>query len=91
MGMISICWRAAPLALVLAAPLIHAAPDEPALGRHAGYPRGTPQQVTEERYKVGSFSALADILPGRPSARGGPVCLERDAVVRAIVNMVSKE
>ncbi|OSZ75495.1 serine hydrolase [Hydrogenophaga sp. IBVHS1] len=73
MGLISDCLRVAPLVLVLAAPLIHAAPDETALGRDAGYPRGTPQQVTEERYKVGSFSALADILPGRPSARGGPL------------------
>ncbi|MCW5654745.1 serine hydrolase domain-containing protein [Hydrogenophaga sp.] len=66
--------RATIMALLAAATtLAHAAPDESFLGADAGYPRGTPQQVTEERYKVGSFSALAEILPSRPSLRGGPV------------------
>jgi len=59
--------------LALSAGAAHAAPDEEALGRARGYPRGTPQEATAERHKVGSFSALDEIMPSRPVAREGPV------------------
>lgn len=55
------------MALTLSA---QAAPDEVALGRDRGYPRGMPQNLTDEVHKIGSFSALADILPVREVRRG---------------------
>lgn len=69
-------WHRAPIVgvlLALSAGAAQAAPDEEALGRERGYPRGTAQEVTTERHKVGSFSALDQILPSRPVAREGPV------------------
>ncbi|WP_428300103.1 serine hydrolase domain-containing protein [Hydrogenophaga sp.] len=65
--------RIAPVVLWLATSLVQAAPDEAALGRDAGYPRGTPQTMFDERHKVDSFSSRSEILPSRPSVRGGPV------------------
>lgn len=46
----------------MAVRLASAAPDEDALGKGAGYPRGnTLRQVHEERYLVGSFSAMDEV------------------------------
>ena len=73
MGLWSTCVRLLPLLACGIALGLHAAPDEDLLGRAAGYPRGTPQQVVAERHKVGSFSAMPEILPSRPSVRDGPV------------------
>lgn len=50
-----------------------AAPDEDALGKTAGYPRGSPQEAFSERHKIGSFSAMDEIFPSKPVARGGTV------------------
>lgn len=50
-----------------------AAPDEDALGKAAGYPRGSPQEAFAERHKVGSFSAMDEIFPSKPVARDGAV------------------
>lgn len=61
------------LASTLCASAALAAPDEDALGKGSGYPRGTMQSVTTDRHKVGSFSALDEIYPSRPVARSGPV------------------
>lgn len=73
MGLWSSSVRLAPMFLCLVAVGLHAAPDEDLLGRDAGYPRGTLQQYAQDRYKVGSFSARAEIFPSRPVPKEGPV------------------
>jgi CubicO group peptidase (beta-lactamase class C family) len=73
MGLRSTFVQLSSVFLFLATPGLQAAPDEELLGRDAGYPRGSPQQVTAERYKVGSYSAMPEIFPSRPSAKAGPV------------------
>ena len=40
-----------------------AAPDEEALGKSKGYPRGSRSTYWQESYRVGSFSALDEIFP----------------------------
>lgn len=40
-------------------------PDEAALGKEQGYPRGAAAMMYAERFKVGSFSATDKILPTR--------------------------
>jgi len=50
-----------------------AEPDEVALGKAKGYPRGTTATMYAEPFKVGSFSAADKILPTRLVARAGPV------------------
>src|SRR5258706_14119574 len=40
-----------------------AAPDEEALGKSKGYPRGSRSTYWDEAYRVGSFSALDEIFP----------------------------
>ncbi len=52
------------LAALLLAGAAHAAPDEDALGKADGYPAGrTLAQAYQERYLVGSFSAMDRIAP----------------------------
>lgn len=63
--------------LALLSPLAHAAPDEDALGKADGYPaaRSIPQAY-EERFIVGSFSAMDSIGPScslAPSAQPLPL------------------
>ncbi|MFM7331180.1 MAG: serine hydrolase domain-containing protein, partial [Brachymonas sp.] len=60
-------------ALAFVAGLSVAAPDEDALGKAAGYPRGSPHDITAENRKIGSFSALDEIMPSKPVARGTDV------------------
>jgi CubicO group peptidase (beta-lactamase class C family) len=50
-----------------------AEPDEDALGKAEGYPRGEAATMYAERFKVGSFSAADQITPSRSVARGGEV------------------
>jgi hypothetical protein len=40
-----------------------AAPDEEALGKSKGYPRGSRSTYWQESYRVGSFSSLDEIFP----------------------------
>lgn len=67
------------LRLSLASPLLVicysavAEPDEVALGKAEGYPRGTAASMYAERFKVGSFTGTEQILPTHPVARGGAV------------------
>jgi CubicO group peptidase (beta-lactamase class C family) len=65
--------RLLALAFALAVAPALAEPDEDALGKAQGYPRGTPATMFADAFKVGSFSAADQILPMRSSARGGPV------------------
>lgn len=50
-----------------------AEPDEDALGKAMGYPRGTAAAMYAERFKVGSFSATDKILPTRFIEHGDKV------------------
>jgi CubicO group peptidase (beta-lactamase class C family) len=50
-----------------------AEPDADALGKRAGYPRGTPATMYSEPHKVGSFSAVEQILKTRKVPRGDDV------------------
>ncbi|HPA17774.1 MAG TPA: serine hydrolase [Verrucomicrobiae bacterium] len=52
---------------------LFAEPDEAALGKAMGYPRGTATTMFTELFKVGSFSAADKILPSRVVPRSGPV------------------
>jgi CubicO group peptidase (beta-lactamase class C family) len=57
-----------------------AAPDEEALGKSKGYPRGSRSTYWEESYRVGSFSSLDEIFPYctvQPSA--SPLVLKKAA------------
>lgn len=57
---------------------IWAEPDESLLGKAAGYPRGTPATMYREEFKVGSFSAVDQIVNTRGVPRGADVSpLER--------------
>jgi len=52
------------LSALLAVHALHAAPDEQALGKAAGYPAGRDLKLAyEEAYRVGSFSAMDSIAP----------------------------
>jgi len=51
----------------------HSAPDEDALGKSRGYPKGMPQTALDDRFKVGSFSAMDEVFPSRKVARAGSV------------------
>lgn len=57
----------------MAASAALAEPDEAALGKAEGYPRGVAATMYGERFKVGSFTATEKILPTRRVARAGPV------------------
>lgn len=48
-----------------------AALDEDALGKEAGYPIGTPDTMTQDRFKVGSFTAMDRVLPFNPVRKAG--------------------
>jgi len=61
-----------------------AEPDEMALGKAQGYPRGTAATMYAEPFKVGSFSATDKILPTRTVARAGPVAPLTNAVPTSI-------
>lgn len=71
--------RALPLAMLAACAGAAAAPDEEALGRDAGYPRGANLvQAYQPHYIVGSFSAMDSIAPSCMQAPAGyPVALEK--------------
>ena len=57
------------LAFALAVAPALAEPDEDALGKAQGYPRGTPATMFADSFKVGSFSAADQILPMRSGSR----------------------
>lgn len=61
------------MAVGLFAAAAFAEPDEEALGKAKGYPRGTAAMMYAEPFKVGSFSAADKMLPSRLVARAGPV------------------
>lgn len=50
-----------------------AAPDEEALGKSAGYPKGSLQNAADDRNKIGNFSAMDEVAPSSKVARGGDV------------------
>lgn len=58
---------------LLACHLAFAEPDEDALGKAEGYPRGAITTMYAERFKVGSFSAAHELTPSRKVARGTEV------------------
>jgi CubicO group peptidase (beta-lactamase class C family) len=59
----------------------HAAPDEDALGKAAGYPAGrSVPQAYQERFIVGSFSAMDSLAPSCDIApSGAPIALKKAA------------
>lgn len=63
----------ATVALLAIATQAQAAPDETTLGKNAGYPKGSVQNVNSEANKIGSFSAMDEIIPSRKVARAGDV------------------
>jgi CubicO group peptidase (beta-lactamase class C family) len=48
--------------LLVASPHSIAAPDEDALGKQSGYPRGGPNTLWQERFRIGSFCGIDRIL-----------------------------
>lgn len=70
------------LAALVSPAILHAAPDEDALGKAAGYPVGRDlKQAYEEAYRVGSFSAMDSIAPSCSLAPADtPAPLERSPV-----------
>lgn len=64
-------WAAA--ALLAWTTHVSAAPDEDALGKGAGYPKGSLQNAVEDRNKIGNFSAMDEIAPSSKVTRGGDV------------------
>ncbi|HNQ58707.1 MAG: serine hydrolase [Burkholderiales bacterium] len=58
------------LFLLVRAGLGLATPDEDALGKEAGYPVGTSATMSQDRFKVGSFTAMDRVLPHNPVRMG---------------------
>lgn len=85
-GRMSVLRRAWPALLLAAASAASAAPDEQSLGRDAGYPIGANLlQAYQQRYLVGSFSAMDRIVPACMQAPSDdPVPLDKAAQETAI-------
>lgn len=69
-----------------------AEPDEALLGKAKGYPLGSATSMYFDPFKIGSFSAVSDILKTRPIARGDDVAaLERDADAQIVYRFQGRE
>lgn len=60
------------------------APDEESLGKSAGYPKGSLSNPTDDRSKIGSFSAMDEIAPSSKVARAGEVWALGSGVMPAV-------
>ncbi len=74
-----------PLLLALQMSGAIAAPDESLLGKEAGYPIGTANTLGQDRFKVGSLTAMDQVFPFNPIRKGsGRFDFQRVAVEPAI-------